>query len=87
MAKVNDLNSKKSDLNLQALRVLETLLATKNLSKKRLYFQNFLRGVFFSIGSVVGVVLVGTVVLWILSLFDSLPFIEQISNTIKHSIK
>lgn len=69
-----------------ALAALETIMVAKNLSKKQIYFQNFLRGMFFSIGTIVGIVLVGTVVLWFLSLFDNFPFIQQISETIKNSL-
>ncbi|MCB9822715.1 hypothetical protein H6800_00380 [Candidatus Nomurabacteria bacterium] len=69
-----------------ALMALETIMAAKHLSKKQIYLQNFLRGMFFSIGTIVGIVLVGTVVLWFLSLFDNFPFIQQISETIKSSL-
>lgn len=75
-----------NDDNKLAIRALESLLASKNLSKKQIYWQNFLRGIFFSFGTIVGVLLVGTVVLWLLSLFDSFPFIQHISDTIQKSL-
>ena len=71
---------------LLALRTLESLLATNNMSKKHIYLQNFLRGMFFSMGTIVGIAVVGTVVLWILSLFDQLPFIQHISDAISNSL-
>lgn len=70
-----------------ARQALEYLFALQHISKKRLYLENFFRGIFFSLGSVVGFAVIGTLLLWILSLFDSLPFIETISQSIKNSIR
>lgn len=72
--------------NLIALQALEAILAQQGVSKKHIYFQNFMRGIFFSIGSIAGVVLVGSLLLWVLSLFDTLPFVNQISESIKSSL-
>ena len=69
-----------------ARAALEYLFATRYIDKKRLYLENFLRGMFFSIGTVVGLVLVGTLVLWVLSFFDSIPFIDKISRAIEASL-
>ncbi len=77
---------KTKDDNLLALKALETLYAAQNLNKRQLYFQNFIRGIFFSVGSLVGITLVATIVLWILSVFDSYPFIQHISDSIKSSL-
>ncbi len=86
MIKVDNNIVKSSKDDKLALMALETILAANNLSKKQIYLQNFLRGMFFSIGTIVGIVLVGTVVLWFLSLFDNFPFIQEISETIKNSL-
>ncbi|MBP9738266.1 hypothetical protein KBD20_01115 [Candidatus Saccharibacteria bacterium] len=69
-----------------ALAALEYLYATHFISKRRLYYENFMRGLFFSLGSLLGFALVVTVVLWGLSLFDSYPFVKQISDTIESSV-
>lgn len=69
-----------------ARAALEYLFASRYIDIKRLYLENFLRGMFFSIGSIVGVVLVGTIVLWVLSWFDSIPFIDKISRAIETSL-
>ncbi len=73
--------------NLLALRALESILAQQNVNKRQIYFQNFVRGIFFSLGSLVGLALAGTLVLWVLSLFDSFPLIDQISKSIQASLK
>lgn len=81
MSKLNE-----SPKNLLALQALEAILAQQNVSKKQVYIQNFVRGIFFSLGSITGVVLVGSLLLWILSLFDKFPLINQISEAIKSSL-
>lgn len=81
MSKLNE-----SPKNLLALQALEAILAQQNVSKKQVYTQNFVRGIFFSLGSITGVVLVGSLLLWILSLFDKFPLINQISEAIKSSL-
>lgn len=79
---------KKPDVNTdEAARALEYLFAAGYVDKKKLYFQNFVRGIFFSIGSIVGLAVAVTLILWILSFFDGLPFINDISNAIENSVK
>lgn len=75
-----------SDNPKAALAALEYLFAADFVSKKRLYYENFMRGLFFSLGTLVGFAVVATVVLWVLSWFDSFPFIEHISNAIEASV-
>lgn len=70
----------------QAAKALEYLFASKHLSKRRLYLENFLRGMFFSMGTVIGLAVCATVVLWVLSLFDSMPFVREISKAIENSL-
>lgn len=70
----------------QAAQALEYLFASSYVDKKRLYLENFLRGIFFSVGTVIGLAICATVLLWVLSLFDSLPFISNISDAIKDSV-
>lgn len=69
-----------------AVQALEYLLAAGYVSKKRLYFNNFVRGIFFSVGTIVGATIVVALVIWLLSVFDGLPvigdFFRKISDTI-----
>jgi hypothetical protein len=70
-----------------AVQALEYLLAAGYVSKKRLYIENFLRGVFFSVGTIIGAAVVVTLLLWILSLFDNVPFVSDVINNINRNIK
>ena len=69
-----------------AVQALEYLLAAGYVNKKRLYFENFMRGIFFSVGSIIGAALVVTILLWILSLFDGFPFIRGISDAVENTV-
>lgn len=80
--------SKRPDIDAEAAaRALEYLFATGYIDKKRLYLQNFIRGIFFSLGSIVGLAIAVTLILWILSFFDGLPFVNEISRAIENSIQ
>lgn len=70
----------------QAQQALEYLFASTHVDKKRLYIENFMRGIFFSVGTVIGLSICATVLLSILSLFDSLPFVKDISEAIQNSV-
>lgn len=69
-----------------AIQALEYLLAAGYVSRKRLYIENFVRGIFFSVGSVLGAAIVVTLLLWLLSLFNDVPFIGEIVRNIQRTI-
>jgi hypothetical protein len=69
-----------------AVQALEYLLAAGYVSKKRLYIENFLRGMFFSVGSILGAAVVVTILLWILSLFSNVPFLGEIARNIQNTV-
>lgn len=70
-----------------AVQALEYLLAAGYVSKKRLYVENFLRGIFFSAGSIIGAAIVVTILLWVLSLLDSVPFLSDIVENAQRSLE
>lgn len=70
-----------------AAKALEVLFATDYVSRKELYKQNFIRGLFFSAGTIIGAALIVAIVAWGLSLFDSVPVIGPAFDTIKQSIE
>lgn len=70
-----------------AANALELLFASHAISKKRLYWENFVRGVFLGLGSVVGAAIVISIVLWVLSITQNIPFIGPISQNIEQSIQ
>lgn len=69
-----------------AVQALEYLLAAGYVSKKRLYIENFVRGIFFSVGSVLGATIVIGLLLWVLSLFSNVPFIGEIVRNAQQTI-
>ena len=80
-------DKKKNDIDTQAaVQALEYLLAEGYVSKRRLYKENFLRGIFFSVGSIIGATLVIAVLLWALSLFNQVPFIGDITRNVQDTI-
>lgn len=69
--------------------LLEEMFNDFYQDRYNIYWMNFIRGIFFGLGSVLGGTLVVAVVLWVLSLFVSLPWIgqslEQAQQTIQQS--
>lgn len=53
--------------------VIEDLFYDFNRSRAQVYKMNFIRGVFFGFGSVMGATLVVALVIWLLSLLVDLP--------------
>lgn len=82
-------NQKVNPDTLSTARIAEILAQVGHISKKSLYINNFLRGVFFGAGSLLGATIVIAMVIWILSLFDAIPFIgpliENTTETIKNN--
>lgn len=68
-----------------AAKALEVLFTTEYISKKDLYIANFVRGIFFSAGTLIGAAVVVTLGLWVLSFFDSIPFINDIREALEAS--
>lgn len=69
-----------------AVQALEYLLAAGYVSKRRLYLENFLRGLFFSVGTIIGATLVISILLWGLSLFNDVPFIGDVVENVQMTI-
>lgn len=69
-----------------AVEALEYLLAAGYVSKKRLYFANFMRGMFFALGSIVGVALVSTLVIGILSQFNQSKFVDNLQRNVENAL-
>jgi len=69
-----------------AVQALEYLLAAGFVSRKRLYIENFLRGIFFSVGSIIGATVVIALLVWLLSAFDTAPVIGHFLKTVQDAI-
>ncbi len=70
-----------------AAKALEALFASEYVSRKKLFIANFWRGVFFSAGTIVGAVVILTVLLWALSLFERVPLVGPITNNIQQTVE
>ena len=68
-------------------KALEILFATDYIDKKKLYISNFLRGMAFSAGGIIGATLIIAILLWILSLFGNIPFVGPIFENTRQTIE
>ncbi len=78
---------KVSENRADVARALEVLFAKDYISRRVLYRENFLRGIFFGFGSLIGATIFVTFLIWFLALFDSVPIIGPIFNDAKTSIE
>jgi len=69
------------------LTVLEDLFYDFNRSRAEVYKMNFVRGIFFGLGSVLGGTVVITIMVWILSFFIQIPGIGQPLEQFQQSIQ
>jgi hypothetical protein len=81
----------KKDNEVSARRaILEDLFYDFHKSRKEVYGMNFVRGVFFGVGSVLGGTIVIAIVVWLLSLLTDIPggigdFIQYVVDTVQNS--
>jgi hypothetical protein len=68
-------------------KALEILFATDYIDKKKLYLSNALRGMAFAAGGVIGATIIIAILLWILSLFDSVPLIGPVFENARETIE
>ena len=68
-------------------KALEILFATDYIDKKKLYVSNFIRGMTFSAGGIIGATLVIALLIWILSLFDNVPLIGPLFENTRETIE
>ncbi len=68
-----------------AAKALETLFALQYVNKKRLYTENFVRGLLFGIGSFLGATIGAALILWVLSLFSEVPLIGRFVSDIQET--
>ena len=68
--------------------VMEDLFYDFHRSRQQVYWMNFVRGIFFGVGTVVGGTLVIAIVVWLLSLLVDIPggvgeFVQYIVDTVQ----
>ena len=72
--------------------LLEQLFHDFNKNRKEVYWLNFIRGIFFGVGSVLGGTIVIALVVWLLSWLTDIPggfgdFIQYIVDTVQSGTK
>lgn len=71
----------------QIAKALEILFATEYVDQKKLYMHNFFRGMAFSAGGIIGATLIISLVIWLLSLFNTVPLIGPFFENVRSSIE
>ena len=67
--------------------VLEDLFEDYYNHRYEVYKMNFVRGIVFGFGSVIGGTLVVALLLWLLSVLHYVPFLDGIVDAAQHSIQ
>ncbi len=68
-------------------KALEVLFASSYIDTKRLHWENFIRGMFFGAGGVIGASVLIAILVWFLSLFDTVPLIGPLFDNTKNTIE
>lgn len=66
---------------------LDDLFENYYSRRREIYSMNLVRGIFFGFGSVIGGTIVVALLLWLLSVLDFVPFLNDIVNAAKHSLE
>ena len=67
--------------------LLEELYQDMYDKRWQLYKLNFMRGIFFAFGSVIGGTLIIALLVWLLSLFDTLPLVGHFVDTFRQTLE
>ena len=66
--------------------LIENLFYDFNRNRNQVYQMNFIRGIFFGLGSVLGGTVIAALIVWILTFFVDIPgvgeSIEQVQNSL-----
>lgn len=75
-----------SDQSTQAAKALQALFASEYVDKKKLYKENFIRGLTFGMGSLLGATVGIALMLWFLSLFQQVPLLGDFVRNVEQTI-
>lgn len=72
--------------------ILEDLFYDFHRSRREVYWMNFIRGVFFGVGSVLGGTIVIALIIWLLSLLTDIPggigdFVQYVVDIVQQGKK
>lgn len=79
---------KSSQTHNSAIKIMEELFYDFHRNRKQIYMMNFVRGIMFGLGSVLGGTIVIAVIIWMLSLFSDTwlgPIVQEVVNTVEQS--
>jgi hypothetical protein len=68
-------------------RRLESIYTTGYISKREMYKMSFLKGVITGFGGVVGATIVVGLLLWFLSIFDTVPLIGPLVKNVNETVQ
>lgn len=80
------IDAKKSDEYEVIGKLVVDLYDAVNPARATLYKAAFLKGVLGGVGGVIGATVVIALLLWVLSIFDSVPLINNFTNSIENTI-
>lgn len=66
---------------------LEELFQDYYKHRYDVYKMNFVRGIVFGFGSVIGGTIMVALLLWLISFFSELPFLGDISDSVKQTVE
>lgn len=84
VSKAKDTVQQKNE-NVSRKAVLEDLFYDFHRSRTQVYVMNFMRGIFFGLGSTLGATVVLAIIVWVLSQFTGIvPGLNDVVDTVKH---
>lgn len=84
--KPNKIQAEKIDHE-QLGRMLVNIYESGYIDRNQMYKMSFIKGVVTGFGGVLGATLLVALVLWILSLFDTLPLIGPVFDNVKDTVQ
>jgi len=79
--------SKDEPARLQAAKLVEVLYKSQYMDKKDFYLHSFFRGAVAGAGGILGATVLIAILLWILSLFDTVPLIGPLLENTRSTIE
>lgn len=80
-------NIKDEELKNAPKAFLEDLYDNYYNRRREIYMMNLVRGIFFGFGSVIGGTLVVALLLWVLSVFEYVPFVNGLVDGAQKSLE
>ncbi|MDB5182856.1 MAG: hypothetical protein JWO47_640 [Candidatus Saccharibacteria bacterium] len=68
-------------------RAVASIFETGYLDKKQAYKTSFIKGVFGGLGGVIGATVLVALLIWILSLFSSVPLVGHLTDKINKTVE